>query len=196
MIEAGGKLPSEEAWCLFSPNLSWPCISLGKFLNSWYPGIWPWSSLLSPVKRGTWMDAHNLFQLWPLWPVTRAVREIRMWKHQESSQSKTTGTSKVTGRKKSPNVLHGLRYFKHQTLIKLKDLIPLLLGIFFYYQVLIWKKEKPRRLCISLSTQIILTSSGKLHRISWVVRLNPPSNFKSQDVFQHHISWWYLLGFK
>ena len=43
-MEAGGKLPSEEAWCLFSPNLSWPCISLGKFLNSWYLAL-----ILSPL---------------------------------------------------------------------------------------------------------------------------------------------------
>ena len=140
---------------------------------------------------------------WPSQPfpaltcVTRAVQRIRMWRHQESSQSTTIRTFKVMGRKESSHILNGFGYFKDQTLIKLKGLVPLLLGTFFHYQVLIWKKEKPRQLCISLNTQIILTSSGKLHsRISWVVSLNPPSNLKSQDVFQCHINWWYLLVFK
>lgn len=45
------------------------------------------------------------------------------------------------------------------------------------------EKKKPRELCISLNTQIILTSSGKLHsRISHEVNLNSPTfQFKNHE---------------
>lgn len=47
------------------------------------------------------------------------------------------------------------------------------------------KKKNPRELCISLNTQIIFTSSGKMHnRVSREVSLNLPTfQFKNHEIW-------------
>lgn len=48
------------------------------------------------------------------------------------------------GKVKSPHILPGLGYFKDPTLLKLRGLVPLLLGTFFIIRFLEEKKKKAK----------------------------------------------------